>query len=102
MPSGRTLSRARLRSLRHADSIDDGARQAVREFSDALHDHLTTIPLRSGEVVLVDQHRYLHGKTPLGAGQTEIAEDRRRLLLQMFGRAPADDNSRDERTEAHA
>ncbi|MCE6999581.1 TauD/TfdA family dioxygenase [Saccharothrix sp. S26] len=89
-------------NLRHADSIDDDARRAVEELSVALHDHLKTIPLRSGDVILVDQHRYLHGKTPLGAGQADLPEDRRRLLLQMFGRARAEDQSPDGRTEAHA
>lgn len=43
--------------------------------------------LRRGDVLIVNQHRFVHGREPLGAGQEDVASTDRRLLLQLFLRS---------------
>ncbi|MET7814236.1 TauD/TfdA family dioxygenase [Streptomyces sp. NPDC005395] len=40
--------------------------------------------LERGDMVIVNQHLCMHGRTPLGAGQEDVLEGKRRLLWQMF------------------
>ncbi len=36
------------------------------------------------DLLIVNQHRWVHGREPLGDGQHTIAPEERRLLLQLF------------------
>jgi hypothetical protein len=40
--------------------------------------------LDRGDVLVVDQHVACHGREALGSGQTTLAADERRLLMQTF------------------
>jgi hypothetical protein len=58
--------------------------------------HLTggqhSLMLQRGDILIVNQHRYMHGREPLSAGQEAIPPADRRLLLQLFLRS-ADDRT---------
>ncbi|MEV4115976.1 hypothetical protein [Nonomuraea sp. NPDC049695] len=45
--------------------------------------------LQSGDYLIVNQRRFLHGREALHSGQEAVPVADRRLLLQMFLRAPA-------------
>jgi hypothetical protein len=40
--------------------------------------------LDAGDMLVVNQHLCCHGREALGGGQSEVPEDRRRMLLQIF------------------
>ncbi|MGO1048693.1 TauD/TfdA family dioxygenase [Crossiella sp. CA198] len=69
--------------LRHPESE---VQAALDHLATELAVHRILLPLRAGQAVLIDQHRWVHGKTPLGPGQRELPPERRRLLAQIFGR----------------
>ena len=62
---------------------------ALRTFSDILNAHTQTSKLHPGHAILFDQRRWVHGKTPLGAGQEQLAPTDRRLLKHAFFRTRA-------------
>jgi hypothetical protein len=43
--------------------------------------------LQRGDLLIINQHRYLHGREPLSDGQEDIDPAHRRLLLQLFLRS---------------
>ncbi|MEV7122185.1 TauD/TfdA family dioxygenase [Kitasatospora griseola] len=45
--------------------------------------------LEPGDYLIVDQRRFLHGREALGNGQEKVPAADRRLLLQLFLRAPS-------------
>ncbi|MFJ4666757.1 TauD/TfdA family dioxygenase [Kitasatospora purpeofusca] len=45
--------------------------------------------LRTGDFLVVNQHKWVHGREPLAAGQEKVTADKRRLLLQLFLRDTA-------------
>jgi len=65
------------------------AAAAFTRLTEALYAARTTYRLKPGELLVWDQHRYAHGRMPLGDGQHELPENGRRLLLQTYvaGRA---------------
>ncbi|AWZ03553.1 MULTISPECIES: TauD/TfdA family dioxygenase [unclassified Streptomyces] len=42
------------------------------------------VRLLPGQLLVFDQHRYAHGRMPLGLGQETVAPDERRLLQQTY------------------
>lgn len=68
-------------------NIDKEAKGALERLSAELNSEVREIPLTPGDVIFVDQRRYVHGKTPLSARQRELPSASQRLLLQAFGRA---------------
>lgn len=58
--------------------------RAARELSEQLTAGQATFTLQRGDLLLLNQHRCVHGREPLGDGQRDVAPDDRRLLLQLF------------------
>ncbi|MFF4712227.1 TauD/TfdA family dioxygenase [Streptomyces eurythermus] len=63
--------------------------EAARELAGELVRGQVSFMLRSGDYLIVNQRRFLHGREALGSGQETVPVADRRLLLQMFLRAPA-------------
>jgi hypothetical protein len=63
---------------------------AARELAGHLTGGQVSLMLQRGDLLIVDQHRYLHGREPLGAGQEAVPAADRRLLLQLFLRSAGD------------
>ncbi|MEV6379035.1 TauD/TfdA family dioxygenase [Streptomyces sp. NPDC051773] len=57
---------------------------AFGRFVDAVFACRSTIRLRPGDLLVFDQHRYAHGRMPLGDGQDRYGADERRLLRQTY------------------
>jgi alpha-ketoglutarate-dependent taurine dioxygenase len=66
----------------HADAAGELAEELVRG--------QVSFMLRRGDYLIVNQRRFLHGRQALNSGQETIPVADRRLLLQLFLRAPAD------------
>ncbi|WP_406402012.1 TauD/TfdA family dioxygenase [Streptomyces uncialis] len=60
---------------------------AARELAEELVRGQVSFTLQSGDYLIVDQRRYLHGREALHSGQETVPVDGRRLLLQLFLRA---------------
>ncbi|MFE3827503.1 TauD/TfdA family dioxygenase [Streptomyces sp. NPDC059092] len=60
---------------------------AARELADQMVAGQVSYTLRRGDFLIVNQHRWVHGREPLGDGQYRVAPENRRLLLQMFLRS---------------
>lgn len=60
---------------------------AARELADQMIDGQISYTLQRGDLLIVNQHRYVHGREPLAAGQHDVAPKDRRLLLQLFLRS---------------
>ncbi|MDH6141973.1 hypothetical protein P3T35_003994 [Kitasatospora sp. GP30] len=58
--------------------------QAARELADELIAGQVSFTLQRGDVLIVNQHRCVHGREALAAGQYDVAPENRRLLLQLF------------------
>lgn len=67
--------------------LSEAHARAARELADELIARQTTFTLRRGDVLIVDQHRWVHGREPLGDGQHNVPEENRRVLLQLFLRS---------------
>lgn len=65
---------------------DQATAEALCEMDDILRQRTTTLPLASGQLLVLDQRRVLHGRRALGDNQESLPEDRRRLLKHGFGR----------------
>jgi hypothetical protein len=63
---------------------DPEARAAIQAFGRALDARTVAIQLEAGDLLIVDQHRAVHGKLPLGAGQEAVPAPARRELLLSF------------------
>jgi hypothetical protein len=70
--------------------LDAPHASAARELSDQLTGGQLSFTLQRGDLLIVNQHRFLHGREPLGAGQEAVPAARRRLLLQLFLRSAGD------------
>ncbi|WP_258540050.1 TauD/TfdA family dioxygenase [Streptomyces ipomoeae] len=57
---------------------------AFGRFVDAVFACRSTIRLQPGDLLVFDQHRYAHGRMPLGDGQDGYDADERRLLRQTY------------------
>ncbi|WP_269859571.1 TauD/TfdA family dioxygenase [Streptomyces sp. RPT161] len=60
---------------------------AARELADELIAGQATFTLQRGDVLIVDQHRWVHGREPLADGQHDVPDENRRVLLQLFLRS---------------
>lgn len=66
----------------HADAAKQLAEELVRG--------QVSFMLQAGDYLIVNQRRFLHGREALRSGQETVPAADRRLLLQLFLRAPAD------------
>lgn len=66
---------------------------AARGLAEELVQGQVSFMLQSGDYLIVNQRRFLHGREALHSGQETIAVSDRRLLLQLFLRTPAGDGS---------
>jgi hypothetical protein len=62
------------------------ANAALRRLQTELERRRLTFRLSPGQALIIDQHRYVHGKLSLGDGQSTIPPDSHRLLLHGFFR----------------
>lgn len=67
--------------------LHDPHTSAVRALERELVAEQTKLDLGFGDLVVVNQHLCVHGREPLGPGQDDLPEERRRLMWQMFLRA---------------
>jgi hypothetical protein len=67
-------------------AVDAPHRGALNSFANMLEFRSRCVALKSGEMLVVDQRRALHGRLPLGSGQDQITTDRRRLMFLSFVR----------------
>jgi Taurine catabolism dioxygenase TauD, TfdA family len=72
--------------------LDEAHASAVRELTGHLIGGQLSLMLQRGDVLMLNQHRFMHGREPLGAGQEAVPPTDRRLLLQLFLRS-ADDHT---------
>lgn len=70
--------------------IDEAHAGAARELAGHLAEGQVSLMLERGDVLIVNQHRVMHGREPLGAGQESVPPADRRLLLQLFLRSAGD------------
>ncbi|MFF9310891.1 TauD/TfdA family dioxygenase [Streptomyces sp. NPDC014748] len=78
--TAKMLERSRLDHA-HADAARDLAKELVRG--------QVSFMLQPGDYLIVNQRRFLHGREALHNGQEAVPVGDRRLLLQLFLRAPA-------------
>lgn len=64
--------------------LDEAHAQAAKELGDQMVAGQVSFTLQRGDVLIVNQHRWVHGREPLGAGQHDVVPEERRLLLQLF------------------
>ncbi|MGP3684476.1 TauD/TfdA family dioxygenase [Streptomyces sp. IBSNAI002] len=57
---------------------------AFGRFAALVERRRTTVRLLPGQLLVFDQHRYAHGRMPLGPDQAVLAPDERRLLQQTY------------------
>lgn len=62
---------------------------AARELAEELVRGQVSFMLEAGDYLIVNQRRFLHGREALQSGQETVPVADRRLLLQLFLRAPA-------------
>lgn len=67
--------------------LDEAHASAARELAEHLVAGQVSFMLQRGDVLIVNQHRFMHGREPLGAGQEAVLPADRRLLLQLFLRS---------------
>ncbi|WP_432742445.1 TauD/TfdA family dioxygenase [Streptomyces sp. JH002] len=64
--------------------LDEAHTRAAEELADQLVAGQVSFTLQRGDFLIVNQHRWVHGRQPLGTGQRDIVPKERRLLLQLF------------------
>ncbi|MGW8889100.1 TauD/TfdA family dioxygenase [Streptomyces sp. NPDC055749] len=67
--------------------LDKEHAHAAKELADQMVAGQVSFTLQRGDVLIVNQHRWVHGREPLGDGQHDLAPENRRLLLQLFLRS---------------
>ncbi|MET7391690.1 TauD/TfdA family dioxygenase [Streptomyces sp. NPDC005529] len=70
-----------------ASRLDEDHAQAARELADQLIAGQVSFTLQRGDFLIVNQHRFVHGRQSLGPGQQDVHPEARRLLLQLFSRS---------------
>lgn len=68
-------------------SLDEEHAQAARELAEQLVAGQVSYTLQRGDFLIVNQHRWVHGREPLGDGQHHVTPENHRLLLQLFLRS---------------
>ncbi|GAA2367907.1 hypothetical protein GCM10010246_71580 [Streptomyces cuspidosporus] len=64
--------------------LDEAHAHAAKELADQMVAGQISFTLQRGDFLIVNQHYWVHGREPLGAGQHDVAPEDRRLLLQLF------------------
>ncbi|MER5494303.1 TauD/TfdA family dioxygenase [Streptomyces sp. NPDC002490] len=64
--------------------LDEAHACAARELADQMVAGQVTFTLQCGDLLIVNQRRWVHGREALADGQHDIAPEHRRLLLQLF------------------
>lgn len=64
--------------------LDEAHTHAAKELAKQLVAGQVAFTLQRGDFLIVNQHRWVHGREPLGSGQQGVAPSDRRLLLQLF------------------
>jgi hypothetical protein len=64
--------------------LDAAHTGAARELAAQMARAEVSFMLERGDLLIVNQHRYVHGRRPLGTGQADVPATARRLLLQLF------------------
>lgn len=72
-----------LTESRLGDARTSAARELVGQMVRGQH----SLMLQRGDLLIVNQHRFVHGRKPLGVGQERVQPEDRRLLLQLFLRS---------------
>ncbi|WP_369206101.1 TauD/TfdA family dioxygenase [Streptomyces sp. PU-14G] len=67
-----------------ASGLDEAHAHAAEELAGQMVAGQVSFTLQRGDLLIVNQHRWVHGREPLGAGQCDVAPEERRLLLQLF------------------
>lgn len=67
--------------------FDKAHTDAATELADQMVKGQVSFTLQRGDFLIVDQHRFVHGREPLNAGQEDVPPEERRLLLQLFLRS---------------
>ncbi|MFF1913488.1 TauD/TfdA family dioxygenase [Streptomyces sp. NPDC058239] len=67
--------------------LDEGHALAAKELADRMVAGQVSCTLRRGDFLIVNQHRWVHGREPLGDGRHGVTPENRRLLLQLFLRS---------------
>ncbi|MFF8917982.1 TauD/TfdA family dioxygenase [Streptomyces sp. NPDC015032] len=92
-PAGRGFVRFTAKMLAEAGlDLDEEHAHAARELADEMVAGQVSFTLQRGDFLIVNQHRWVHGREPLAAGQHDVTPEDRRLLLQLFlrGRGAAE------------
>ncbi|MFE5854116.1 TauD/TfdA family dioxygenase [Streptomyces sp. NPDC056500] len=73
-------------------ALDEAHTYAARELADQMVAGQVSFTLQRGDLLIVNQHRWVHGREALADSQHDIEPERRRLLLQLFlrDRGPAE------------
>jgi hypothetical protein len=64
--------------------LPSASTKALRDFEAAVGEQLFSIRLKPGELLVLRQHRWAHGRAALGPGQSDLPPAARRLLLQAY------------------
>ncbi|MDV9190061.1 TauD/TfdA family dioxygenase [Streptomyces sp. SR27] len=67
--------------------LDEAHAHAARELADQMVAGQVAFTLQRGDLLIVNQHRWVHGREALAGGQRDVQPERRRLLLQLFLRS---------------
>ena len=67
--------------------LEEAHASAARELAGQLAGEQVSFILQRGDLLIVNQHRFLHGREALGSGQGDVPPAARRLLLQLFLRS---------------
>ncbi|GAB3955456.1 TauD/TfdA family dioxygenase [Streptomyces sparsus] len=85
-PEDRGFVRFTAKMLTESD-LDDEHAYAVKELADQMIAGQVSYTLQRGDLLIVNQHHWAHGRESLGEGQHGVAPENRRLLLQLFLRS---------------
>ncbi|MFE7243034.1 TauD/TfdA family dioxygenase [Streptomyces sp. NPDC057580] len=85
-PEDRGFVRFTAKMLADSDLGEEHA-QAAKELAAQMVAGQVSYTLQRGDFLIVNQHRWVHGREPLGDGQHDVAPENRRLLLQLFLRS---------------
>lgn len=64
--------------------LGEARTHAAKELAKQLVAGQVAFTLQRGDFLIVNQHRWVHGREPLGSGQQGVAPEDRRLLLPLF------------------
>lgn len=63
---------------------DDATREAVSHLRASLEEGTKTYMIGRGDISIVNQILSVHGRLPLGPGQEQIPQEKRRMITQVF------------------